>query len=160
MTKNAEITVAIQNGNPSITIHVSAQEDGETRLILRDMLSEIQEAITEFQAKPQAKLLPSAAAKVHDAPCIQPPAEEVLPGNEATFAPQRNASKPKANPASSGRGHQNGSKRITPGQITTIRQNLLERRIPESTFCRMNHVERLEDMSKGVAWNIIHDHRY
>ena len=78
MTKNAEITVAIQNGNPSITIYVSAQEDGETKLILRDMLSEIQEAITEFQAKPHAKLLPSAAAKVHDAPCIQPPAEEVL----------------------------------------------------------------------------------
>ena len=160
MNKNAEITVAIQNGNPSITIHISAQEDGETKLILRDMLSEIQEAITEFQAKPQAKLLPSAAAEVHDAPCIQPPAEEALPGNEATFAPQRNASKPKANPASSGRGHQNGSKKITLGQISTIRQNLQERRIPESTFCRMNHVERIEDLSKGVAWNIIHDHRY
>ena len=53
MTKNAEITVAIQNGNPSITIHISAQGDGETKLILRDMLSEIQEAITEFQAKSQ-----------------------------------------------------------------------------------------------------------
>ena len=50
MSKSAEITFAIQNGNPSITIRVSAQENGETKLILRDMLSEIQEAITEFQA--------------------------------------------------------------------------------------------------------------
>ena len=87
-------------------------------------------------------------------------APESLPENEATFAPQRNTSKPKASPASSGRGHQNGNRKITPGQITTIRQNLQERRIPESTFCRVNHVERLEDMSKGVAWNIIHDHQY
>ena len=161
MTKNAEITVAIQNGNPSITIHISAQEDGETKLILRDMLSEIQEAITEFQTKSQAKLLPSAATEIHDAPCIQSPAEEEsLPENEATFAPQRNTSKPQASPASSGRGHQTGNRKITPAQITTIRQNLQERRIPESTFCRVNHVERLEDMSKGVAWNIIHDHQY
>ena len=160
MTKNAEITVAIQNGNPSITIRVSAQENGETKLILRDMLSEIQEAITEFQAKPQAKLLPSATTEVHDAPCILPPAEEgPLSRNEAPFAPHGNASKPKTN-TSSGRGHQNGSKKITPGQISTIRQNLQERRIPESTFCRMNHVERIEDLSKGVAWNIIHDHQY
>ena len=160
MTKNAEIIVAIQNDRPSITIRVSAQEDGETKLVLRDMLSEIQEAITEFQAKPQAKLLQSTAAEVHDATCIQSPAEDALPRNEAIFSQLRNASKPKTNPASSGRAHQNGSKKITPGQITTLRQNLQERRIPESTFCRMNHVERLEDMSKGVAWNIIHDHQY
>ena len=161
MSKSAEITFAIQNDRPSITIRVSAQEDGEMKLVLRDMLSEIQEAITEFQAKPQAKLLPNTSAEVLDASCILPPAEEEsLPENKATFAPQRNTSKPKANPTSSGRGHQNGSRKITPGQITTIRQNLQERRIPESTFCRMNHVERLEDMAKGVAWNIIHDHQY
>lgn len=161
MTKNAEITVAIQNDIPSITIRVSAQENGDSKLVLRDMLSEIQEAITEFQAKPQARLLPNSAAEVQDAPCILPSAEEEhLPRSEAASVSRRNASKPKMNTTSSGRGHQNGSKKITPGQISTIRQNLQERRIPESAFCRANHVEHIEDLSKGVAWNIIHDHDY
>ena len=159
MPKKAEITYAIQNDHPSITIHLS--EEGDLTPDLRGMLSQIQEAITEFQAMPQAKLLSSSEVVVHDAPCVLPPAEEPpLMRNEGTFVSHGNASKQKSNTASSGRCHQNGNKKITPGQITTIRQNLQERRIPESTFCRMNNVERLEDMSKGLAWNIIHDHQY
>lgn len=160
MSTNAEVTFAIQNDRPSIMIRVTAQEEGNSMPDLRGMLSQIQEAITEFQAMPQAKTLSSSEVEVRDAPCALPPATEAsLTRNEATFAPHGNTSKPKTN-ASSGRGHQNGSKKITLGQITTIRQNLQERRIPESTFCRMNNVEHLEDMSKGVAWNIIHDHQY
>ena len=161
MSTNAEVTFAIQNDHPSIMIRVTAQEEGNSKPDLRGMLSQIQEAITEFQAMPRAKPISSSVVEVSDAPCALPPAEEAsLTRNEATFAPHGNVSKPKTNTVSSGRGHQSGNKKITPGQISTIRQNLQERRIPESTFCRMNNVERLEDMSKGVAWNIIHDHLY
>ena len=161
MSTNAEITFAIQNDRPSLMIRVTAQEEGNSMPDLRGMLSQIQEAITEFQAMPQAKLLSSSEVIVHDAPCALPPAEEPpLMRNEGTFVPQKNVAKPETNTASSGKYHQNGKKKITPGQIVTIRQNLQERRIPESTFCRINNVERLEDMPKSVAWNIIHDHQY
>ena len=57
MSNTAEITYAIQNDRPSITIRVSAQEEGDSKPDLCDMLSQIQEAITKFQAKPQPKLL-------------------------------------------------------------------------------------------------------
>ena len=161
MSTNAEVTFAIQNDRPSIMIRVTAQEEGNMMPDLRGMLSRIQEAITDFQAMPQAKLLSSSEVEVRDVPCALPHTEEPpLPRNDATFVSQGNASKPKTNTASTGRCHQSDNKKITPGQISTIRQNLQERRIPESTFCRINHIDRLEDMSKGVAWNIIHDHKY
>ena len=161
MSSTAEITVAIQNDRPSLMIRVTAQEEGNSMPDIRGMLFQIQEAITEYQAMPPAKLLSSSEVAVHDVPCALPPAEEApLTRTETTFVQQKNTLKPETNTASSGKYHQNGKKKITPGQILTIRQNLQERRIPESTFCRNNNVERLEDMPKGVAWKIIHDHQY
>ena len=79
MSTNAEITYAIQNDRPSITIRLSAQEEGKNKPDLRDMLSQIQEAITEYQAnKPQAKLLSNTDVVVQDVPHPKPAAQSTL----------------------------------------------------------------------------------
>ena len=51
MSNSAEITYAIQNDRPSIMIRVSAQEEGKSKPDLREMLSQIQEAIDTAQKK-------------------------------------------------------------------------------------------------------------
>ena len=68
MSTTAEISYAIQNDRPSFMIRVSAQKEGDSFPDFRDMLTQIQEAITDFQKTPQAKLLPSADVVVQDVP--------------------------------------------------------------------------------------------
>ena len=82
MSTKAEVTYAIVNDRPSIMIRLSAQEEGETKPDLCGMLSQIQEAITEFQAnKPQPKLLSNAEVVVQDVPHPAPatPKPQALP---------------------------------------------------------------------------------
>ena len=74
MPKKAEIMYCIQNDRPSITIHLS--EEGDLTPDLCGMLSQIQEAITEFQARPQTRLLSSSDVKVQDVSRASPPARE------------------------------------------------------------------------------------
>ena len=74
MSTTAEISYAIQNDRPSFMIRVSAQGEGNSTPDLRGMLSQIQEAITDFQKTSQAKLLPSADVVVQDVPQLTPAA--------------------------------------------------------------------------------------
>lgn len=158
MSTNAEITYAIQNDRPSITIRYSAQEEGNSKPDLCDMLSQIQEAITKFQAKPQPKLLPKSEVVVQDVPQSTPatPKPQVLPlaDNNVRNSPQKFSQKPNVNSSSSGK------KKISEKQIATIRQNLRERDIPECAFCNTHGIKRIEDLPSGVAWHVICDHQY
>ena len=158
MSTNAEITYAIQNDRPSITIRYSAQEEGESKPDLRDMLSQIQEAITEFQAnKPQPKLLSNTEVVVQDVPQSTPatlkPQALPLADNNLRNSPQKFSQKPNVNSSS-------GKKKISEKQIATIRQNLRERDIPECAFCNTHGIKRIEDLPSGVAWHVICDHQY
>ena len=56
MSTNAEITYAVQNDRPSITIRYSAQEEGKSKPDLCDMLSQIQEAIPQQAEKTGADI--------------------------------------------------------------------------------------------------------
>ena len=158
MSTNAEITYAIQNDRPSITIRYSAQEEGNSKPDLCDMLSQIQEAITKFQAKPQPKLLSNTEDVVQDVPhptqaTPKPQALSLADNNVKNF-PQKFIQKPNANLSSSGK------KKISESQIATIRQNLRERSIPECVFCNKHGIKRVEELPGGIAWHVIHDHLY
>jgi len=155
MSNSAEITYAIQNDRPSIMIRVSAQEEGKSKPDLREMLSQIQEAIADFQKSPQAKLLPSEEVVVQDIPYSSPPAlPKPLPDNKGKGFSQKFSSKANTGAPTSGKS------KITEPQIATIRQNLMERNIPECVFCNTYGVKRVEDLPGGVAWHVIHDHLY
>ncbi len=155
MSNSAEITYAIQNDRPSIMIRVSAQEEGKSKPDLREMLSQIQEAIADFQKSPQAKLLPSEEVVVQDIPYSSPPAlPKPLPDNKGKGFSQKFSSKANTGAPTSGKS------KITEPQIATIRQNLMERNIPECAFCSTHGIKRLEDLPGGVAWHVIHDHLY
>ena len=94
MPKQAEIMYCIQNDRPSITIHLS--EEGDLTPDLRGMLSQIQEAITEFQARPQTRLLSSSDVKVQDVSRAAPPArEEPSSNSRCNTSQQNNAPSPK-----------------------------------------------------------------
>ena len=158
MSTNAEITYAIQNDRPSITIRYSAQEEGNSKPDLCDMLSQIQEAITKFQAKPSPKLLSNMEVVVQDVPhptqaTPKPQALSLADNNVKNF-PQKFIQKPNANLSSSGK------KKISESQIATIRQNLRERSIPECVFCNKHGIKRVEELPGGIAWHVIHDHLY
>ena len=155
MSNSAEITYAIQNDRPSIMIRVSAQEEGKSKPDLREMLSQIQEAIADYQKSPQAKLLPSEEVVVQDIPYSSPPAlPKPLPDNKGKGFSQKFSSKANTGAPTSGKS------KITEPQIATIRQNLMERNIPECVFCNTYGVKRVEDLPGGVAWHVIHDHLY
>lgn len=155
MSNSAEITYAIQNDRPSIMIRVSAQEEGKSKPDLREMLSQIQEAIADFQKSPQAKLLPSEEVVVQDIPYSSPPAlPKPLPDNKGKGFSQKFSSKANTGAPTSGKS------KITEPQIATIRQNLMERNIPECVFCNTYGVKSVEDLPGGVAWHVIHDHLY
>ena len=158
MSTSAEITYSIQNDRPSITFRVSAQGEGNSAPDLRGMLSQIQEAVTEFQKKPPAKLLSNTEVVVQDAPLPTPatPKPQMLPlaDNQGKNFSQKNSSKGNTGTPTSKKS------KITAPQIATIRQNLVERNIPECVFCNKYGVKRVEDLPGGVAWHVIHDHMY
>ena len=147
MPKKAEITYAIQNDRPSITIHLS--EEGDSAPDLCGMLSQIQEAITEFQVRPQTKQLSSSDVDVQNVSRASPPArEEPLPDNRRKSSYQNNASSgnevfDKSSPGS-----------ITKRQTGMIYFELKKRNIPEQVFCAKNGVARVEDLPWNTAWNI------
>ena len=158
MSTNAEITYAVQNDRPSITIRYSAQEEGKSKPDLCDMLSQIQEAITKFQVKPPPKLLSNTEVVVQDVPhptqATPKPQALSLADNNVKNSPQKFIQKTNANLSSSGK------KIISESQIATIRQNLRERNIPECVFCNKHGIKRVEELPGGVAWHVIHDHLY
>ena len=158
MSTSAEITYSIQNDRPSITFRVSAQGEGNSAPDLRGMLSQIQEAVTEFQKKPPTKLLSNTEVVVQDAPRPAPAASkpQMLPleDNKDKSFSQNIPSK-----ANTGAPTSKKSK-ITAPQIATIRQNLVERNIPECVFCNTYGVKRVEELPGGIAWRVIHDHLY
>ena len=160
MSTSAEITYSIQNDRPSITFRVSAQGEGNSAPDLRGMLSQIQEAVTEFQKKPPTKLLSNTEVVVQDAPhpASATPKPQMLPlaDNKGKSSSQSISSN-----ANTGAGASTSKKsKITAPQIATIRQNLVERNIPECVFCNTYGVKRVEDLPGGVAWHVIHDHLY
>ena len=153
MSNSAEITYAIQNDRPSITIRLSVQEEGKSKPDLCDMLSQIQEAITEYQAKPQAKLLPNAEVAVQDVPHPTPaaPSSQTKPfsSNKGKGFPQKGAQKQNDNPEKDFPGS------VTQKQVGKIRVNLKIRNIPEKEFCTSHDIARVEDLSLNQARSII-----
>ena len=158
MSNTAEITYAIQNDRPSITIRVSAQEEGKSKPDLCDMLSLIQEAITEYQAKPQVKLLPNTEVAVQDVPHPTPvaPSPQTKPfsSNKGKGFPQKGAQQQNDNLEKGLPGS------VTPKQIGKIRVNLKFRNIPEKSFCTSHGVARMDELSFNDAWSIINHEDY
>ena len=155
MTTTAEISCTIQNDRQSLTFRVSAQGEGNSTPDLRGMLSQIQEAVTAYQKTPQAKLLSNTEVVVQDIPHSSPPALPApLPDNKGKSFSQKFSSKANTGAPTSGKS------KITEPQIATIRQNLMERNIPECVFCNTYGVKSVEDLPGGVAWHVIHDHLY
>ena len=154
MSTNAEVTFAIQNDHPSIMIRVTAQEEGNSKPDLRGMLSQIQEAITEFQAnKPQPKLLSNAEVVVQDAPHPAPathsPQAKPFSSNKEKGFSQKETQKQNDNPEKDSPGS------ITKKQIGMIRYNLKERNIPEKVFCTSHDIARIENLSLNEARALI-----
>ena len=154
MSTKADVIYAIENDRPSITIRLSAQEEGETKPDLCGMLSQIQEAITEFQAnKPQPKLLSNAEVVVQDAPHPAPathsPQAKPFSSNNGKGFSQKETQKQNDNPEKDSPGS------ITKKQIGMIRYNLKERNIPEKVFCASHDIARIEDLSLNHARALI-----
>ena len=155
MSTNAEVTFAIQNDRPSLMIRVTAQEEGNSMPDLRGMLSQIQEAITEFQARPQTRQLSSSDVKVQDVSRASPPArEEPLPDRRRKTSYQNNASSgnevfDKSSPGS-----------ISKSQTGKIYVELKKRKIAKQVFCAKHGVACVEDLPWNTAWNIINKKLY
>ena len=154
MSTKADVIYAIENDRPSITIRLSAQEEGETKPDLCGMLSQIQEAITEFQAnKPQPKLLSNAEVVVQDAPHPAPathsPQAKPFSSNNGKGVSQKDAQRQNDNPEKDSPGS------ITKKQIGMIRYNLKERNIPEKVFCTSHDIARIENLSLNEARALI-----
>ena len=157
MSNSAEITYAIQNDRPSIMIRVSAQEEGKSKPDLREMLSQIQEAIADFQKNPQANLLPSSDVVVQDVPCSSPPPPVQtmsFPTNKEKEFSQKGAEEQK-----------DKSEKDSPGTVTgrqfgKIRYELKKRNIPEKEFCSIHGVACIRDLSLNQARFIINQEDY
>ena len=153
MPKKAEITYSIQNDRPSITIHLS--EEGNSTPDLCGMLSQIQDAITEFQARPQTRLLSSSDVKVQDVSRASPPAREEPSSNgRRKSSYQNNASSENEEFDKSSPGT------ISKSQAGKIHHELEERNIPEQDFCTKHGVARVEDLPLNKAWIIIKKEQY
>ena len=158
MTTAAEITYAIQNDRPSITIHLSAQGEGNATPDLCGMLCQIQTAITEFQKKPPTKLLSNAEVVVQDAPHPEPapqsPQANTFSNNKGNGFSQKNAQQQNDNPEKDYPGS------VTKRQIGLIRVNLKQRNIPEKVFCTLHDVARIEELSLNQARSLIMNEDY
>jgi len=152
MPKKAEIMYSIQNDRPSITIHLS--EEGDLTPDLCGMLSQIQEAITEFQVKPQTKQLSSSDVKVQDVSRASPPAREEPSSDSRRQYSYQNASSgnevfDKSSPGT-----------ISKRQAGMIHHELKVRNYPEQFFCAKHGVARVEDLPWNKAWEIIQKEKY
>ena len=157
MSNSAEITYAIQNDRPSIMIRVSAQEEGKSKPDLREMLSQIQEAIADFQKKPQANLLPSSDVVVQDVPCSSPPPPVQtmsFPTNKEKGGSQKGTEEQKD------KSEKDSPGTVTERQIGLIRINLKKRNIPEKFFCSSHDVARIEELSLNQARSLIMNEDY
>ena len=155
MSTSAEITCTIQKDCPSITFRISAQGEGNSAPDLLGMLSQIQEAVTEFQKTPQAKLLSNAEVVVQDAPRpMQSTNKKQFSGNKAKSLQQKSAS-----PQNEEIDHDlPGS--IPSGQIGKIHVDLRSRNIPVKDFCFKQGIARIEDLAFNRAWTIINHEEY
>ena len=158
MSTTAEISYAIQNDHPSFMIRVSAQGEGNSTPDLRGMLFQIQEAITDFQKTPQAKLLPSADVVVQDVPQFTSTAHTAqakpFPANKGKEFSQKGTQQQKDNP------EKDSPRSVTQKQIGLIRLNLKQRNIPEKVFCSSHDVARIEDLSLNQARSLIMNEDY
>jgi hypothetical protein len=158
MSTSAEITYAIQNDRPSITIHLSAQGEGNATPDLCGMLCQIQTAITDFQKKPPTKLLSDAEAVVqdvsHSTPATQPPQEKLFSSNKRKGLSEKGTQQQKDNPEKDYPGS------VTKRQIGLIRVNLKQRNIPEKVFCTSHDVARIEELSLNQARSLIMNEDY
>ena len=136
MSTNAEITYAIQNDRPSIMIRVSVQEEGNSTPDLCGMLCSIQEAITEFQKTPQAKLLSSTEVVVQEASSPSPPVQQ-------NSSPESSKSDP--------------TKMISSKQMNLLMRQLRENGTSVEALCQANGVSRIQDLTMARAREIIHD---
>jgi hypothetical protein len=158
MSTTAEITCTIQNDRQSITFRVSDQGEGNSTPNLRGMLSEVQDAITDFQKKPPARLLSNSEAVVqdvsHPTPATQSPQAKSIPSNKGKGFYQKSVQQQNDNPEKDSPGS------ITEKQIGKIRVNLKFRNIPEKDFCSTHGVACINDLSLNHAHSIIKNEDY
>lgn len=158
MTSTAEITCTIHNDHQSITFRVSAQGEGNSTPDLCGMITQIQTAITEFQEKPQAKLLSNTEDVVQDVsqptPATQSPQAKSSSINNGKGFSQKRVQQQKDNPEKDSPGT------VTKRQIGLIHVNLKRRNIPEKDFCTAHGVARIEDLSLNQARTLIMDEDY
>ena len=158
MATTAEITCTIQNDHQSITFRVSAQGEGNSTPNLCGMLSDVQDAITEFQEKPQAKLLSNTEVVVQDVPPPMPATQSQQAKsssiNNGNGFSQKSVQQQKDNPEKDSPGT------VTKRQIGLIHVNLKRLNISEKDFCTAHGVARIEDLSLNQARTLIMDEDY
>ena len=143
----AEIAFAIQNDRPSIMIRVMAQEEGKTMPDLRGMLSQIQEAITEYQAMPQVRLLLSSEGMVHD---LSDTAMDSSNGSSRFRGAQNSSTKSRSSQSCK-------EAKITSGQLRLLKKTLRGLNRTDADFCQQYHLDRIENLPKEDARWIIRD---
>ena len=147
MSNTAEIAFAIQNDRPSIMIRVMAQSEGNSMPNLRGMLSQIQEAITEYQAMPQAQLLSSSEGAVHD---LSDTAMNSSNGSSRFKGAQNLSTKSHSLQTCK-------EAKITSGQLRLLKKTLRGLNRTDADFCQQYHLDRIENLPKEDARWIIRD---
>ena len=147
MSNTAEIAFAIQNDRPSIMIRVMAQSEGNSMPNLRGMLSQIQEAITEYQAMPQAQLLSSSEGAVH---YLSDTAMNSSNGSSRFKGAQNLSTKSHSLQTCK-------EAKITSGQLRLLKKTLRGLNRTDADFCQQYHLDRIENLPKEDARWIIRD---
>ena len=134
MAKTVEVFYTIQNGRPSIKFHIAEEVEGAAEEKVVELLKDLpipKEVVDSLPSIPAARLLSSNEVEVYD-------------------APSKKASGSKSFSSKSGG-------KITEKQLWCIQNHLKKMGIAESEFCQQHGINRLEDMPKRVATDIVSD---
>lgn len=129
---NIDLSTTVQNGNRTLTIHISERiEDGNESALL-NLQSELDNVVSAFQ-----KNAPQHGNQL---------------SRERCFNRQPNSSSSSAN---------SGSTKLKDGitfrQLDTLQRILKDDPRLQKEICEQNGVQRLEDLTKNAAWHIIKD---
>lgn len=132
MAKTLEVFYSIQNGRPSIKFHIAevVEEAAKEKLVeLAKDLPIPEEVVDSLSAIPAARLLSSNEVEVHDVLSTKA-------SGSKSFSPKQGG-------------------KITEKQLWCIQNHLKKMGIAESEFCQQYGINRLADMPKGVATDIV-----
>lgn len=129
---NIDLSTTVQNGNRTLTIHISERiEDGNESALL-NLQSELDNVVSAFQKNA--------------------PQHGNQQSQERCFNRQPNSSSSSAH---------SGSTKLKDGitcrQLDTLQRILKDDPRLQKEICEQNGVQRLEDLTKNAAWHIIKD---